>query len=172
MGKAVEAFSAAIAREQTCAAANAGLALAWCAQGELRLAPAPEAYARARDSALRALAMDDSCADAQVALGTVLFLTDWNWAGAERSLTRAIALDPDNTDAWLLYGRLLDALGRLESGCAAKHKALERSPQLGAGPPADRALLLEPAPLRRSHRVGATSTRDRCATSPRARVRT
>ena len=45
-----------------------------------------EAYASARAAALRALAMDDTCADAQVALGAVLFRGDWNWVGAERSL--------------------------------------------------------------------------------------
>jgi tetratricopeptide (TPR) repeat protein len=59
----------------------------------------------------------------------VLFLSDWNWIGAERSLERAIELDPDNTDAYLLYGRLLEALGHVERGLAAKQKALERNPR-------------------------------------------
>jgi Tfp pilus assembly protein PilF len=76
----------------------------------------------------RALAMDDSCADAQVALGTVLFLSDWNWIGAQRSLERALELDPGHTDAYLLYGRLLEALGDVERGLVVKQKALERNP--------------------------------------------
>ena len=105
-----------------------GLALACCAQAELRLAPTAEAYAEARAAALRALAMEDASADAHVALATVLFLSDWNWTGAERSLERALAIDPHHADACLLYGRLLEALGRLDDGLAAKQKALERNP--------------------------------------------
>ena len=42
-------------------------------------------HAEARAAALRALAMDDDCADAQVALGKVLLLSEWDWTGAERS---------------------------------------------------------------------------------------
>jgi hypothetical protein len=87
-----------------------GVALACCAQAELRLTSPDEAYANARTAALRALAMDASNADAQVALGTVLFLSDWNWTGAQRSLARALAIGPDHTEGWLLYGRLLETL--------------------------------------------------------------
>ncbi|MBA2555828.1 MAG: tetratricopeptide repeat protein [Chloroflexi bacterium] len=90
--------------------------------------PHAEAYSEARVAALRALALDDACADAKVALGTVMFLSDWNWTGARRSLERALALDPDHTEAYLLYGRLLEALGELDRGLAAKQKALERDP--------------------------------------------
>jgi DNA-binding winged helix-turn-helix (wHTH) protein/tetratricopeptide (TPR) repeat protein len=126
--KAVAAFRSAIDIDPTYAAAHAGLALACCAQGELRLVAPPQAYAEARASALRALAMEDASADAQVALATVLFLSDWNWTGTQRSLERALAIDPDHADACLLYGRLLEALGRLEEGLAAKQRALERNP--------------------------------------------
>jgi DNA-binding winged helix-turn-helix (wHTH) protein/cytochrome c-type biogenesis protein CcmH/NrfG len=126
--KAVEAFRSAIALDPEYAAAHAGLALACCAQAELRLTPPGEAYGDARNAALRALAMEVSNADAQVALGTVLFLSDWNWTGARRSLERALEIDPDHTEGLLLYGRLLEALGHLEQGLAAKQKALERNP--------------------------------------------
>ena len=126
--KAVEAFRSAIAFDPNYAPAHAGLALARCAQAELRLLPLDVAYADARAAALRALAMDAVNADAQVALGTVLFLSDWNWVGAQRSLERALEIDPDHTEGLLLYGRLLEALGELYRGLAAKQKALERNP--------------------------------------------
>ena len=128
MPKAVAAFRSAIDLDPEYAAAHAGLARACCAQAELRVVPHAEAYAEARAAALRALAMDDACADAQVALGAVMFLGDWNWTGARRSLERALELDPNHTEAYLLYGRLLEALGNCEGGLAAKRKALERDP--------------------------------------------
>ena len=126
--KAVAAFRAALALDANYAPAHAGLALAACAQGELRLVPHAEAYEEARSAALRALAMDPSSADAQVALGAVLFLHDWNWAGAARSLERALQLNPAHVDGWLLYGRLLEARGDVAAGLAAKQRALEQAP--------------------------------------------
>ena len=126
--KAVAAFQSAVALDPTYAAAHAGLARACCAQAELRVVPHQEAYEAARAAALRALAMDDACADAQVALGTVMFLGDWNWTGARRSLERALELDPNHTEAYLLYGRLLEALGDVDAALASKQKALERDP--------------------------------------------
>ncbi|AMY09245.1 Transcriptional activator CadC [Luteitalea pratensis] len=126
--RAVEAFRSAIALDPDYAAAHAGLAVAHCAEAELRLAAPQVAYPSARAAALRALAMEASNADAQVALGTVLFLSDWNWNGARRSLERALELNADHTEGWLLYGRLLEALGYLAEGLAAKQRALERDP--------------------------------------------
>jgi DNA-binding winged helix-turn-helix (wHTH) protein/tetratricopeptide (TPR) repeat protein len=126
--EAVGAFRSAVLLDPEYAAAHAGLAVAHCAEAELRLRPPDAAYTAARAAALRALAMDAANADAQVALGTVLFLSDWNWEGARRSLQRALELDPDHTEGCLVYGRLLEALGLLDEGLAAKQKALERNP--------------------------------------------
>jgi DNA-binding winged helix-turn-helix (wHTH) protein/tetratricopeptide (TPR) repeat protein len=126
--RAVEAFRSAIALDPDYAAAHAGLAVAHCAEAELRLVAPDVAYPSARAAALRALAMEASNADAQVALGTVLFLSDWNWTGARRSLERALEINADHTEGWLLYGRLLEALGYLAEGLAAKQRVLERDP--------------------------------------------
>ena len=126
--KAVETFQAAIALDPTYAAAHAGLALAKCAQASLRAPPHVAAYADAKAAALRALAMDDECADAQVALGAVLFLSEWDWVGAERSLRRALQISPNYTEAYLHYGSLMEALGKLEEGLQLKQQALERDP--------------------------------------------
>jgi DNA-binding winged helix-turn-helix (wHTH) protein len=126
--QAVSTFQAAIALDPTCAAAHSGLALTFCAQAELRALPAADGYERARVSALRSLAMDESSSDAWTALGCVMFLAQWDWIGAERSFQRALELDPRHTQARLLYGRLLDALGRFEEGLAMKLRALETDP--------------------------------------------
>jgi tetratricopeptide (TPR) repeat protein len=126
--EALADFEAAIALDPAYAAAHAGLALAWCAQAYFRLVPHSEAYERAKASALAALALDSSSADAQTALGTVLFLSEWNWMGAEKSLQRALDLNPNHTEAQLAYGRLLDAVGRHNEALRVKQKALERDP--------------------------------------------
>ena len=87
--------------------------------------------------------MYDGCADAQVALGSVLFLSEWDWTGAERSLRRALDINPAHPEGLLQYGSLMEALGHLEQGLRFKQQALERIPasrlrvgrtRSGAGP--------------------------------------
>ena len=126
--QAVGAFLAALEMDPTYAAAHAGLALARCGQATQRAMPHLKAYAEAKASALRALAMDGECADAQVALGEVLFLSEWDWTGAERSFRRALEINPNHTEAYLHYGGLMEALGCLDRGLQLKQQALERDP--------------------------------------------
>ena len=128
LSDAVSAFTAAIEIDNTYAAAHAGLAMAQCSQAALGAAPYREAFAAAKVSALRALAMDDECADAQVALGEVLFLSEWDWVGAERSFQRALYIDPNHSHAYVMYGLLKESLGRLDEGLRLKQRALERDP--------------------------------------------
>jgi DNA-binding winged helix-turn-helix (wHTH) protein/tetratricopeptide (TPR) repeat protein len=123
------AFRAAIQIDSTYAPAHAGLARALCAQAALRMVPHLEAFAAAKALALRALAMDGTCVDAHVAHGTVLFLGEWDWPAAERSLRRALAIEPAQPEALVQYGGLLEALGRLDEALHFKQQALARYPQ-------------------------------------------
>jgi DNA-binding winged helix-turn-helix (wHTH) protein len=109
--------------------ASSAVARARCVQAVLRAVPHQEAFAEAKASALRALAMDSASADAQVALGTVLFLSEWDWTAAERSLRRALEINPDHTEALLQYGSLQETLGRLDYGLRSKQQALARDPR-------------------------------------------
>ncbi len=125
---AIRTFQEAIDLDPTHAPAHAGLALAYCAEAQWRIARPSDAYARARSAALRALSMDDGAADAWVALGAVMFLSEWDWIGAERSLQRALDINPDHIQARLLYGHLLDTQGKLQDGLAMRLRALETAP--------------------------------------------
>jgi DNA-binding winged helix-turn-helix (wHTH) protein len=126
--KAVESFEAAIGLDPGYAPAHAGLALAHCAEAQFRLRPPAAAFALARSSALRALARDAESADACTALGAVMFFGEWDWAGAERSLQRALEIHPSHTQARLLYGHVLEAQQRFDDALAMKLRALETDP--------------------------------------------
>jgi DNA-binding winged helix-turn-helix (wHTH) protein/Tfp pilus assembly protein PilF len=129
LAPAVDAFRSAIEIDPTYAPAHAGLARARCVLAASHAVPHQEAFAEAKAFALRALAMDSGSADAQVALGTVLFLSEWDWTAAERSLQRALEINPDHTEALLQYGSLQEALGRLDDGLRCKQQALARDPR-------------------------------------------
>ncbi len=83
---------------------------------------AADLQGRARIAAQRAVALDDSLADAHTALGYV-HIESFEWADAERELRRALALDPRSAEtqyrlAQMLMnsGRVRDALIPLEEG--------------------------------------------------------
>jgi serine/threonine protein kinase len=125
LSHAVSAFLAASEISPTSAAAHAGLALAKVAQATVRAVPYLEALGEAKAVALRALAMDDQSADAQVALGQVMFFSEWDWMAAERCFQRALSIDPNHAEAYLHYGGLAEALGDLPRGLELKLQGLE-----------------------------------------------
>ena len=125
LSDALSAFQAATAIDPTDAAAHAGLALVRVAQATVRDMPLVEAFGEAKAAALRALALDDESADAQVALGQVMFFGEWDWIAAERSFQRALAINPNHAEAYLHYGGLVEALGDLDRGFHLKLQGLE-----------------------------------------------
>jgi tetratricopeptide (TPR) repeat protein len=121
---AVSAFVAATTIDPTYAAAYAGLALAKLGRAIDRNVLV-EAFGEAKAAALRALALDDKSADAQLALGNVMFTAEWDWIAAERSFQRALAINPNHAEAYIHYGILMEALGDLERGLHLKLQGLE-----------------------------------------------
>ena len=120
----MSAFVAATTIDPTHAAAYAGLALAKLGQATDRNVLV-EAYGEAKAAALRAVALDDKSADAQVALGHVMFTAEWDRIAAERSFQRALAINPNHAEAYIYYGILMEALGDLERGLSLKMQGLE-----------------------------------------------
>src|ERR1019366_2673850 len=53
---------------------------------------------------------------------------DWNWAGAERELKRAIQLNPNLAEAHLWYSADLGSMGRLGEALAEGARGVELSP--------------------------------------------
>ena len=81
----------------------------------------------AKEAGLKALAIDDTVADAHVALAFALATYEWNWAGAEREFRRALDLNPGDTLARCLYAQLLCWMGRADGIAEARH-AVELDP--------------------------------------------
>jgi serine/threonine protein kinase len=125
LSDAYAAFVAATDVAPAYSAAHAGLALTKVAQAVAHDVPHLEALAQARTSALRALALNDKSADAQVALGQVMLFSEWDWTAAERSFQRALAINPNHAEAYLHYGDLMEALGQLTRGFELKLQGLE-----------------------------------------------
>jgi tetratricopeptide (TPR) repeat protein len=83
---------------------------------------------RAMQAAERALELDRRSAEGHAALGRAQFLFDWDFAAAERSLTRAVALDPDYMPAHQGMAWLQSARGQHTEAIGAGQRALQLDP--------------------------------------------
>jgi tetratricopeptide (TPR) repeat protein len=83
--------------------------------------------AREREAAARALGLDDSLAEAHVAMATVL-ANSWDLPGAAREEERAIKIDPGNVEAHHNYAYRLIDLCRPEQAVAEIKRAQELDP--------------------------------------------
>jgi tetratricopeptide (TPR) repeat protein len=76
----------------------------------------------------RGLARDDRLAEAYAAQAYVQGMFDWDWAGAEATIQRAVRIEPNSVDAHYVYAILLMAMGRLSEALARIEQAAQLDP--------------------------------------------
>jgi eukaryotic-like serine/threonine-protein kinase len=123
--KAREYFEQAAKIDPTFAPAYAGLADAYWGIPDL---PASQAMPKAKEYALKALALDDNLAHAHTALGSILFYGDWDWSAADREFKRALELNRSDAEAHQMYSVFLSAMGRFKEAEAEIQAAQELDP--------------------------------------------
>ena len=126
--RAAELFERAVAIAPAYAEAHSGLADAYAVLGFYDHLPPRDAFPRAKTAAQRALAIDDRLAQAHASLGYVALYYDWQWPEAERSLTRAIELNPNYSVGHQWLANYLVARGRFDEAVAAMRRAQETDP--------------------------------------------
>jgi TolB-like protein/DNA-binding winged helix-turn-helix (wHTH) protein len=87
-----------------------------------------EALGRMEAAAQKAVELDDSLPDAHVALCGAIFLSEWDWARADRECVRAIEMDPRSSDAYHMRARLFAAVNRHDEGIAQEKIATDLVP--------------------------------------------
>jgi TolB-like protein len=102
--RALEFFELATRKDPRYAAAYAGIADSYAWLGFFGALPPNEVMPKARAAAEKAMALDDSLAEAHTSLGYVKALYDFDWPGAEHEFQRAIQLNPGLSDAHFGYG--------------------------------------------------------------------
>jgi Flp pilus assembly protein TadD len=90
--------------------------------------PPRESIPKAKEAASKALAFDDTLAEAHTALAYIKSTYDWDWPGAEREFKRVIELNPNYATAHFWYAIHLQALGRLDEAIAEAKLAQEADP--------------------------------------------
>ena len=94
----------------------------------LLMVPSKDSLPQAKAAAQKALAIDDSLAEAHASLSFSLVWFDWDWAAAERESQRAITLNPNSAMAHFSHAHLLSDLGRHDEAVADGMRAVELDP--------------------------------------------
>ncbi len=90
--------------------------------------PFKEGFPPARASAQKALELDETSADAHMALAVIKSYFDWEWAGADREFRRALELNPSLGEARWHYGWYLHIFRRNEEAMAELKRMQELDP--------------------------------------------
>jgi len=125
---AIRNFEQAVELDPRFALAWVGLANSYYLHRLYTRSPEDEAHAKMEAALDRAFALDNHLAEAY-AVRAILQLAKYDdWAAAERSLERALELNPNDANTHLWYGELLVDEGRVEEGLAHQNIALELDP--------------------------------------------
>ncbi len=109
------------------ARAYATMADCWCRLAD-DFMPPDDAYPRAKAAATRALQLEPDLPEALTALGKILGWYEWDFAGAERTLRRAVALSPNDGDAHYGLASVLPTVGQLGEAITVMRRALVLDP--------------------------------------------
>ena len=129
--RAIEFFEQAIEKDSDFALAYAGLSDAYGALWYFNLLPPTETLPRAETYALKALALDNSLAEAHLSLADMEPFYKWDWEAADREYRRALELNPNFAAAYLVPANLLPLdhlLGRFDEAMASARRAAEFDP--------------------------------------------
>lgn len=88
------------------------------------------AYSRAKSAAEKAISLDESLAEAHLALALVALYDEWDWDAAEREFQRAIDLNPSLAAAHTHYAWLHMLFGRIDEMWRHSKLAVQLDPFL------------------------------------------
>ncbi|HXJ59935.1 MAG TPA: adenylate/guanylate cyclase domain-containing protein [Verrucomicrobiae bacterium] len=123
---AMQYFTQALQQDPSYALAYCGLAdcYAWMGGG---LLSGKEAWAKEKELAQKAVALDPNLADAHLSLGMAL-AGAFDWNGGEQEIKRALELNPRLAMAYDQLAWLQTMFGRFEEAIRNKQKAIELDP--------------------------------------------
>jgi serine/threonine-protein kinase len=128
IAEGIRYFEAAIAEDAGYALAYTGLADSYALQIDYRGAPVREGLERARAEAQRALALDETLAEAHTSLAWVTFIYDWDWPLAGQHFRRAIELNPHYSVARQWHSWFQMSMGHTELALAEGRQAIALDP--------------------------------------------
>src|SRR6266436_6286428 len=113
--RALSFFQRAVEKDPTFSRAWTGISKVWYFLADVYVKPL-DAYPASKEAALKAIALDEKDAEAHCYLSEAKRVLDWDLAGADAELNRALELDPGSAPAHFFSALLPLFRGELKEG--------------------------------------------------------
>jgi len=113
--RALTFFQRAVEKDPTFARAWTGISKVWYFLADVYVKPL-DAYPTSKEAALKAIALDEKDAEAHCYLSEAKRVLDWDLAGADAELKRALELDPNSAPAHFFSALVPLFRGELKEG--------------------------------------------------------
>lgn len=128
LNRAIQYFKAAIELDPNYAMAYTGLANSYFLLPEYHNISPKDAYPLAEEAALKAIEIDETLAEAHVALAQVKRRYYWDWEESHREYQKAFELNPNSATAHHWYGYDLMCLRRFDEAIVELERAQDLDP--------------------------------------------
>ena len=128
LGKAIQCFKGALARDPKYALAYSGLADCYTLLGFYGILPAKDVFPPAREAALKAIELDGTLAEPHSSLGFIHLFYDWDLPQAGLEFGKAIELNPGYAPARYWYAAALAVSSRWAEADSEHERAVEADP--------------------------------------------
>jgi len=128
IGKALDFFQQAIARDPDFALAHVGVAFVFVALGILNFAPPAETFPKVKAALAQAFSLDPDLAEGHGIAAVLAFWYEWNWSAAEEGFRRVLAANPGDAMSHGNYAFLLMSQRRFDDSIREINQALMIDP--------------------------------------------
>lgn len=126
--KALNFFREALDRDPNFALAYTGMARVFGSLGIMNLAPPAEMWPKAKAALQKALSLDEDLAEAHAQIASMALWFEWDWAAAEKSFDRVLAINPGDAFSHGNYAWFLLSRRRFDEAIREVKKALALDP--------------------------------------------
>ena len=126
--KSLDYFEQAVRADSSCAEAYTGVGAYYAIEGDEGLMKPSESWPKSRAAYEKARELNPDLGDAYGGLGSIDYLYDWNWSEAEKTLKRALELNPGDPGTHRSYSGYLRTMGRMEEAINESKQARLQSP--------------------------------------------
>jgi TolB-like protein len=125
---ALHYFEKAIEMDPDYADAYLGIAQVWMWRAFQSFATPELATPIAKSNLAKAFKLDSTSADVNASLAGIQSSFDWNFKSAEKSIKKAISLNPNSEDVYAWYANILTVLGHPKEALEQQEMALKLDP--------------------------------------------
>ena len=127
--KAVEYLNRAVEKNPDWAPLYTGLTMVWASFAQMGFESPEVAGPKIFENLNKALELDPDNSDSRFLSGEMAFLAEWDWEKSEKELLKALAINPSNAIARVIYAQLLSSLQRPDEALMQANMAIDLDPK-------------------------------------------